>query len=68
MRCGKVYFLVDISQSIQNLSKKPPESDSVAMQPLVNGVAECALFTVLHLQTRTNQAELDHITGLNEGG
>lgn len=51
---------MDICQSIQNLSKKPPESDGVLIQPLVNGVTQSALLTVLHLGTRTNQAAPDY--------
>lgn len=39
VKCCQAYFLMDVSQSIQNLSEKPPEPDSVSIQPLVNGVS-----------------------------
>ena len=35
----QAYFLMDVSQSIQNLSEKPPEPDGVSIQSLVNGVS-----------------------------
>lgn len=45
-------------QSIQNLSEKPPEPDSVSIQPWSMVSVPSALLTVLHLQIRADQARI----------
>lgn len=42
-------LLVDVGQAIQDLPEEPPQAAAVQVQALVNGVAQGALLTVLHL-------------------